>query len=375
VQGVADCTLTAFVDSRYLQSPFTEQVEFGQGPRRESGPHAKADVSLPMTCRIWMQGQLLHIRERYPRQRERSRRCDGSSGADADMRCIRCDMPVGAGPFTADHRCTSGVNRSRKVTNSQIVRIDQGGVNARIIARETKTDFRRVEAASIKMPVCFTSAEGKRTFVRRFGPMQLNMYFISVIARTQLESVDVLKVEKTIRAQMDNVSGSMNKSLDAAEALCQHHGVTRLATYDTQPLEMEVGVISSTTRRYLEILAKLDQLMPMLQTLEIHDVLTLEEVVNQRSILKRQVRNIALSVRGFANGLRRRMRTPTAASDDEAPRLNRPLDEPLPPGSDGTEVALVDSVDEMAGGGDSRQELDAGVKVGATTTAGDGLVS
>lgn len=235
------------------------------------------------------------------------------------------------------------------MTSNQIVRIDQGGVNARIIARETKTDFRRVEAAGIRMPVCFTSAEGKRTFVRRFGPMQLNMYFISVIARTQLESLDVLKVEKTIRTQMDNVSNSMNKSLDAAEALCQHHGVTQLATYDTQPLEMEVAVISSTTRRYLEILVKLDQLMPMLQTLEIHDVLSLEEVVNQRSILKRQVRNIALSVRGFANGLRRRMHAPPAAAGDglsnakgrpDAPRATDRNEGEAPGAAAGT--ALVD---------------------------------
>ena len=134
-------------------------------------------------------------------------------------------------------------------TSLQIVRVDQGGVNERILAREAKVDYRRVEAASLKMPACFTSAEGKRLFVRMFATLQLNAHFISVIARTQLESLDVLKVEKTIRTQMDNVSNSMNKSLDAAEALCQHHGVTQLATYDTQPLEMEVAVISSTTRR------------------------------------------------------------------------------------------------------------------------------
>ena len=241
------------------------------------------------------------------------------------------------------------------MTNSQIVRIDQGGVNARIIARETKTDFRRVEAAGIRMPVCFTSAEGKRTFVRRFGPMQLNMYFISVIARTQLESLDVLKVEKTIRTQMENVSHSMNKSLDAAEALCQHHGVTQLATYDTQPLEMEVAVISSTTRRYLEILGKLDQLMPMLQTLEIHDVLSLEEVVNQRSILKRQVRNIALSVRGFANGLRRRMHAPAAAVGDGPPMLDRPLEGSQLLAGDGVDTVVAESGGDPAADGDGRQ--------------------
>ena len=32
------------------------------------------------------------------------------------------------------------------------VKHDQGGVNARILAKETKADFRRVEAASLKHP-------------------------------------------------------------------------------------------------------------------------------------------------------------------------------------------------------------------------------
>ena len=31
----------------------------------------------------------------------------------------------------------------------EIVKLDQGGVNARILAKEAKVDFRRVEAASL----------------------------------------------------------------------------------------------------------------------------------------------------------------------------------------------------------------------------------
>src|SRR5262245_43002996 len=42
-----------------------------------------------------------------------------------------------------------------------IVKHDQGGVNARILARENKADFRRVEAASLKVKTSFASAEGK----------------------------------------------------------------------------------------------------------------------------------------------------------------------------------------------------------------------
>ena len=38
----------------------------------------------------------------------------------------------------------------------EIVKLDQGGANARILAREAKVDFRRVEAASVKMATRFT---------------------------------------------------------------------------------------------------------------------------------------------------------------------------------------------------------------------------
>ncbi len=56
-----------------------------------------------------------------------------------------------------------------KFSGPQIVKTDEGAVNARILAREAKVDFRRVEAASIKVVTRLTSAEGKRLFVRFFS--------------------------------------------------------------------------------------------------------------------------------------------------------------------------------------------------------------
>lgn len=193
------------------------------------------------------------------------------------------------------------------MSDIQIVKMDEGGVNARILAKETKADFRRIEAASLKMRARFTSAEGKRFFVRLFSTLQLNTHFISVIARTRLDHEDVAKVETAIRTQMDAVNENLNKAIDGAEALFKSHGVTSVATYDTVPLEVDVGVMSSTSRRYLEVLGKLDQLMPLLQTLEIHEVITAQAVDIQRASLKRQVRDVANGARNFAMGLRRRM--------------------------------------------------------------------
>lgn len=193
------------------------------------------------------------------------------------------------------------------MSDVQIVKMDEGGVNARILAKETKADFRRIEAASLKMSARFTSAEGKRFFVRLFSTLQLNTHFISVIARTRLDHDDVAKVETVIRTQLDTVNENLNKAIDGAEALFKANGITGMATYDTIPLDIEVGVLSSAGRRFLEVLGKLDQLMPLLQTLEIHEVITTQAVDIERAKLKRQVRDVANGARNLAMGLRRRM--------------------------------------------------------------------
>lgn len=200
----------------------------------------------------------------------------------------------------------------------QIVKTDQGAVNARILAREAKADFRRVEAASLKLRTHFTSAEAKRIFVRMFNTLQLNAHFVSVIARTRIDHKDIEAAEVELRTDIDAVKNKLNQALDGAEVLFKAHGISGVATYDTQPLEIEVGVLSSSARRYLEVLNQFDQLMPLLQTLEIHEVITTQALDIQRAALKREIKNIATLARRQATGLRRRMNALGARDDDDA---------------------------------------------------------
>ena len=210
-------------------------------------------------------------------------------------------------------------------SGTQIVKTDEGAVNARILAREAKVDFRRVEAASIKVVTRLTSAEGKRLFVRFFSTLQLNAHFISVIARTRIDHQDVEREETSLRADIDAVKNRLNQALDGAEALFKAHGISSFATYDTQPLEIEVGILSSSGRRYLEVLNQLDQLMPLLQTLEIHEVISTQELDIQRAALKRQIKDIANSARRQATGLRRRMNAMGARDGDLGEVAPRPV--------------------------------------------------
>jgi hypothetical protein len=264
-----------------------------------------------------MQGQLLHDAKVAS-----YRRVVNAQTAPGTLRCRNAAelAAIPRGDCEAGFRRSSPAfnARSSDMSDIEIVKMDQGGVNARILAKETKADFRRVEAASLKMPTRFTSAEGKRFFVRLFNTQQLNAHFISVIARTRLDADDIAQVEVAIRRQMETVTETLNKAIDGAEALFKAHGITSAATYDTVPLDVEVGVLSSSGRRFLEVLGKLDQLMPLLQTLEIHEIISAQQVDMQRAGLKRQVRDVANGTRNFAMGLRRRMNAMGARDDAEA---------------------------------------------------------
>ena len=200
-----------------------------------------------------------------------------------------------------------------------IIRLDQGGINARILAKEAKVDFRRVESASRKIQTTFCSPEVKRLFVRYFNGAQLNFYLISVIARTKLPHAVIEKVEVALKTQLEKLHAEVNETIDSAEALCKNHGITRLATYDTEPLALEAKVISSFGRRYLELMAKVDRLMPMLETLAIDDVIEVGRLDLQKALAKKSIRQLAGGARNFAGGLRQRM---NAIAQDDVSRAD-----------------------------------------------------
>ncbi|WP_157691694.1 AcaB family transcriptional regulator [Noviherbaspirillum autotrophicum] len=193
------------------------------------------------------------------------------------------------------------------MANDAMIKWDQSGINARILAKEVKADFRRVEAASRKIPTAFYSPEAKRLFVRCFNSLQLNAHFISVIARTRLPHAAVETVEAQLQQHLDRLAAELDKAIQGAEALCIAHGITSLASYDTAPLAIEVKVISTFGRRYLELLTRVDQLMPMLETLAIDGVIGLRELDRRKAQFKRAVRQAAGMARNVKGGLQRRM--------------------------------------------------------------------
>ena len=245
------------------------------------------------------------------------------------------------------------------------IRLDQGGINARILAKEAKVDFRRVESASRKIQATFHSPEVKRLFVRYLNSMQLNTYLISVIARTKLPHVVIEQVEGALRERLEKLHTEVNEAIDSAETLCKAHGITRLATYDTEPLAIEVRVISSFGRRYLELMTKVDQLMPMLETLAIDDVIEVAQLDLQKALAKKSVRQVAGAARNFAGGLRQRMNA-VAEGDPTQPDSGKGQEGEAGAGSHNA-LADVPTEDSQATSPSAGPATDAPADGGATT--------
>lgn len=180
-------------------------------------------------------------------------------------------------------------------------------INARILSYDPKADFSRIESASRKINASFYSPEVKRLFVRFFDSMQLNVYFISVIARTKLPHELVEQVEGALKERIERVDAEVIQALQGAEALFTENGITNPASYEAEALAFEVRVISPLARRYLELMTKVDQLMPMLETLAIDELIRIDELDKRKAHWKRTTKQVAGAARNFAAGLRRRM--------------------------------------------------------------------
>lgn len=174
---------------------------------------------------------------------------------------------------------------------------DHGETNVRLLAREVKADFRRVESASRKIRTILQSPEGKRLFLRFFNSSSLNMHFISVIAPISLPANEVEAVVRKLEGLVEKGATVLNEALVHAEQLCHRNGILDLATYDIAPLVVDARVHSKLGRHYLELICKLDQLMQILETLVIDEVIPDAEMTARKIKAKRAVRSVGSAIR------------------------------------------------------------------------------
>lgn len=234
------------------------------------------------------------------------------------------------------------------MTANSLALMDKGDANRRVLSKDQyRVDFRRVEAASLKRKTNLKSAEGKRILLRCFYSFQASVYFISTLGRTKLPHESVELIEQSLRDRVEAATKEMNQAIDGAEHLIRQQEIETIATYDTVPLETEIGITSALGRRYFELIHKLDLLMPLLQTLEIEEVISEREVEHQRSKSKRIVLALSSTARNLSAGIRRRMNEMDAKKAESDAR--RPT---APPRRDEGPVPAVPAPESSAADGD-----------------------
>lgn len=195
---------------------------------------------------------------------------------------------------------------------------DNGETNVRLLAREIKTDFRRVESASRKIRTTLQSPEGKRLFLRFFNSASLNMHFIAVIAPINLPANEVDAVVEKLEELVEKSSAALNEALVHAEQLCNRNGIVDLATYDIAPLVVDARVHSKLGRHYLELIGKVDQLMQILETLVIDEVMSTGEMAARKAKAKRAVRSVGSAIRLARFGLHKKINSLSRRIEDPA---------------------------------------------------------
>lgn len=209
-----------------------------------------------------------------------------------------------------------------------IVNANHDTTNRRLLARRAIAKSDQIESASRKVPIALCSPEGKRLYLRCFEITQVNFHYITVFAHMKVAEQEVERIEQEIRNMLDNRLARVNQALANLEAQCVAQNITSLATYDVEPLLFETKVFSMLDRRLLELIEKVDQLMPMLETLCIDEAITPSQLVIEKSKLKNMVRGAAKAVRIARATLERRANagmalatvsgSPTAIADEFA---------------------------------------------------------
>lgn len=216
--------------------------------------------------------------------------------------------------------------------------LDDGEANARLLAKEEhRADFRRVEAAGVKRRTHLCSPEAKRILARCFYSFQSSVYIISKIGRSKLTNRQIEAIETEIEQRLEAATVKLNRAIDMAGVLFRKHSIEVVATYDQLPLQEEISICSSLGRRYYELIVKLDQLMPLMQTLEIEEIIKLPYLERERTAYKRAVFGMTMYARKLSVGVLRRMHQMDAAQtltanhrDAGQPQPSNTMD-PVPP--------------------------------------------
>lgn len=190
--------------------------------------------------------------------------------------------------------------------------------NQRILNRiKPKVDTSHVEAASISRTLRLSSGEAKRLFLRFHVAFSVATNYIVSVGRKVVEHQHIDKIETEIRGLISQARAEISNATLQAERLFREKHIERSAQYRTDVLEIDVDIISSLSREYLEAFQAFDALMPLIETLEIEGVINSARMEDEKSRLKRRMRRVASAARMFETATRKKVAETKELSEAE----------------------------------------------------------
>lgn len=208
--------------------------------------------------------------------------------------------------------------------NVSVIRQDHGEMNQKLLQRQALESLAPVESAGRIVKMSLSSPEGKRLFLRYFDITQLHMHYISKIARLSLPDADIEQVEKQVLELVEEKIDSIDKEMVRVEQELHKNNIDSLATYVIEPLTLEVRMLGKIGRRLLELIGKVDQLMPMLETLAIDELISESQLSIKKNLFKRMVRSVGGIVRTLKIGLQRKSAALANTNKTATPKKNEP---------------------------------------------------
>jgi hypothetical protein len=239
--------------------------------------------------------------------------------------------------------------------------------NKRILDRvQPKVDTSHVEAAGITRSVSLSSGEAKRLFLRCHQAFAVATNYVVSVGRKILQHEDVDKLEDELRGLIRQTKAEIQNATLQAQHLFKEKHIERPARYRADPLVIEVDIISSLTREFVEAYQGFDTLMPLIETLEIEGVITSGKMEEQKSRLKRRLLRISSAARMFESATRKKVAEAKRQAEEDrlqpTRRRRRTVDDDILPPADGdgdvlsTPVALAAAQTPSAEGGEPAVE-------------------
>lgn len=187
-----------------------------------------------------------------------------------------------------------------------VIKQDHGEMNQKLLQRQAPATLSPVESAGREVKMSLSSPEGKRLFLRFFDITQLHMHYVSKIARLSLPDQEIEQVEQQVFELIVEKMQQVDNEMVRVEQQLRAQHIDSLATYAVKPLLLDTRVLGKIGRRMLELIGKVDQLMPMLETLAIDELISESELNIKKSTYKKTVRSVAGVVRSLKTGLQKK---------------------------------------------------------------------